>query len=146
MNAEIYKKRLIPQDDCLIYPTKERYATVYIDGKIWKLHRYVYTEHYGRIPKGLEVRHKCDNSRCCNSDHLLVGTHKDNMNDAKERKRFNPARLFGENHGGYRITPKMVIEIKNRHTKGLSQRVIAKEFKISQVSVSHVINGKGRFK
>ena len=29
------------------------------------------------------VRHKCHNPKCCNPEHLQIGTHKDNWNDSK---------------------------------------------------------------
>src|SRR5882724_814459 len=40
----------------------------------------------GPIPDGLFVLHKCDNKACVNPDHLYVGTHRQNMDDAIERK------------------------------------------------------------
>lgn len=37
----------------------------------------------------LHVLHKCDNSKCCNPSHLFPGTHKQNMQDASQKKRLS---------------------------------------------------------
>lgn len=39
----------------------------------------------GEYPYGLVVRHKCDNKRCINPNHLLTGSMADNSRDAVER-------------------------------------------------------------
>jgi hypothetical protein len=44
-------------------------------------------EKYGEIPKGMVIRHKCDNPACCNIEHLEIGTPLDNVNDMIERGR-----------------------------------------------------------
>ena len=33
-------------------------------------HRFIYRAHYGEIPEGQEVHHKCGNRACCNPKHL----------------------------------------------------------------------------
>ena len=54
-----------------------------------KAHRVSYEKHNGEIPKGMIVRHKCDNPECTNPEHLEVGTQKDNMQDCSKRGRLN---------------------------------------------------------
>ena len=52
--------------------------------KYWTTHTFVYTQIYGEIPKGSVIRHICHNRKCCNPNHLIIGTHKDNYNDSKD--------------------------------------------------------------
>ena len=51
--------------------------------KYWTTHRYVYTQIHGEIPDGMIVRHTCHNRKCCNPEHLLLGTDQDNWNDSE---------------------------------------------------------------
>lgn len=55
--------------------------------KLLSSHRVSYTLHHGPIPEGYEVMHTCDNPPCSNPLHLQVGTHLENMTDAKVRGR-----------------------------------------------------------
>lgn len=39
------------------------------------------------LPREVQIRHKCDNTRCVNAHHLIDGTVKQNMQDCIERGR-----------------------------------------------------------
>ena len=50
-------------------------------------HRVTWEVAHGPIPDGMHVLHTCDNPRCCNPEHLKLGTHAENMRDKAERRR-----------------------------------------------------------
>jgi hypothetical protein len=94
---------------------------------------YEYANQYVLRP-GEVVRHKCDNGFCCNPDHLLLGTQKDNSLDKTKRNRT----------GVQRITVDEAKDILIRRRQGESSRVLAAEYGLSVVGVDHI--GKRSFK
>lgn len=54
-------------------------------GKKFRAHRVAYMLVNGPIPEGEIIRHKCDVPMCCNPDHLISGTQKQNIRDGIER-------------------------------------------------------------
>ena len=54
---------------------------VYGGEKLQYAHRVAYEEHYGEIPEGKLVLHKCGNKSCINPKHLYAGTDKENAAD-----------------------------------------------------------------
>jgi HNH endonuclease len=45
-------------------------------------HRLSFRLHYGPIPAGRLILHRCNNFACVNPAHLYVGTYADNLNQA----------------------------------------------------------------
>ena len=59
------------------------------------------------------IRHTCDNPRCINPQHLLLGTHQDNMDDKVSRHR----QIKGQEHGRAKLTLIQVKQIRDTHVK-----------------------------
>lgn len=113
-----------------------------------RAHRLSYHLFKGPIPNGLIVRHTCDNKKCVNPDHLLLGTFQDNSNDMVERDRLVKGKdwyrahkgtvPFGENSGVAKLKEKQVIEILGLLRDGMSQRKIAKKYGVVQGTIANL--------
>jgi hypothetical protein len=64
------------------------YGRIKAGKKLVSAHRLAYALTHGLDVHGLPlIRHTCDNPKCCNPRHLLVGTKLDNYRDMVERGR-----------------------------------------------------------
>jgi hypothetical protein len=63
------------------------YGSMGYRGKAWTTHRLSYLLHKGPIPSNKVVCHTCDTPRCCNPQHLWLGTQRDNLVDSVIKKR-----------------------------------------------------------
>lgn len=88
--------------------TNGRYGNMTIKQRGWKSHRYSYFLHNGKIPKGKEICHKCDNTLCVNPSHLFAATHSENMQDMVGKDRAS----HGESHTNAKLTGEDVLEIR----------------------------------
>lgn len=114
--------------------TKKGYGMIWVDNGMKLVHRVRYEMTYGPIDQGNVIRHKCDNPKCSNPEHLIIGTHAENMKDMVVRNR----QATGIKNGRAKITPEIVKQIINSNK---SQTEIAKEFGISQSQVGRIKRG-----
>ena len=77
-------------EDCWLWKaaTRNGYGTMKFEGRTVDAHRISYILHFGLIPEGMLVCHKCDVPLCVNPKHLFLGTYKDNMQDCIAKGRF----------------------------------------------------------
>lgn len=54
-------------------------------------HRWIAAWRYGSVPAGRVVRHSCDNAKCINPRHLVIGSQAENVYDMIDRGRVNRA-------------------------------------------------------
>lgn len=106
------------------------------------IHHLAYEVKNGPIPEGMVVRHKCDNTRCCNPDHLVVGTQTENVNDSRVRGRL----ARGEKHPKSILTDELVrrirLEYKPWDRKNRSMAGLSKRYNIAVSLISDVITRK----
>lgn len=83
----------------LAFKDKDGYGRFSIGGNDMSAQRAAWIVAVGPIPKGMHVLHDCDNPPCCNPAHLFLGTHTDNMSDARRKKRWSKKRpsITGDN-------------------------------------------------
>lgn len=123
---------------------KNGYARTDVKNMPVFMHRYVYAVRHGLSYdslKGLVVRHTCDNSRCINPEHLVLGTAQDNVADRVNRGR--STRLFGVGHSNSKLTAEAVRDIRAEYRKGYTtQQQLADRYNVTVMSISNLLSGR----
>lgn len=114
---------------------KTGYGSFKLELKIMDSHRLSWSEINGEIPESLWVLHICDNRKCCNPNHLKLGTPQDNVLDMVIKNR----QAKGENNGLSKLIEQQVLAIRKDNK---SSRQIAKIYDISHQNVLDIKNRK----
>jgi hypothetical protein len=102
-------------------------------------HRLAWRLLKGPIPAGKLVLHRCDTPRCCNPDHLFLGTDADNSADMYAKGR---DRSRGEKNIHARLTASIVREIRNLRLVGWNGAQLAARFGITASHACNIWQGK----
>ena len=134
--------------------SRQGYGRLCFNGLERLAHRVSWVIHFGQIPSGLHVLHKCDNTRCVNPAHLFTGSHHDNMDDMNRKGRgrhpsgddhpqhTNPRLVLrGEACGSAKLTARQVAEIRSL-IGTIPQTRIAQMFGVSKCCINAIKAGR----
>lgn len=117
--------------------TRGGYGNYAIHRVAHRVPRIMLSEYLGLDLRGPWIaRHTCDNPPCCNPDHLVAGTQKQNVDDMINRGR--GAR--GESYS--KLKEAQVLEIRDRASSGESSRSIMVDYPVSYEQIRRVVTRK----
>lgn len=149
VSSRILARSVKRDNGCIEYQGnwKHKYGliSVTIDGKRKGVpaHRAMFMALHDRFDLSfkINIRHKCDNSRCVNIEHLIEGTSQQNTQDCIERgRRAKKYRL----HTRQRKLDDETVKAIKRESESLKQWHIAEKYGISLGYVSKLRSGRAK--
>lgn len=100
-----------------------------------KAHRvsYMLTHNHG-INSDKFICHTCDNPRCVNPIHLMLGNNDINMADCVSKGR----QAKGSGHPNSKLTEVQIIEIRQKLANGQQKASIAREFGVCKSTLTYI--------
>ena len=116
-----------------------------VDGVTIGAHRAAWIVTHGPIALGVVIRHACDNPPCCNPDHLLAGTQRDNNADRDARGRHArgakciPKKHMNGSAGPFsKLTAADVLVIRARRSAGETLGSLGAEFRVTKQTIAAI--------
>jgi len=110
-----------------------------------RAHRASWIIHFGPIPTGMNVCHKCDNPPCVRPDHLFLGTYQDNTIDMVNKGRHGGGGKGvsrGSRNGCAKLNEQQVLKIRDLLDKGEKTDIIAAKFKVYWLTIFNIKHRK----
>lgn len=115
------------------------YGRLKIENRPVQAHRFSWMIHFGDIPKGMYVCHKCDNPSCVNPNHLFLGDQSDNMRDMSEKGRSSDNR--GEQNPNSKLTNDLVSDIRHLWDNGMTPKRLSIKFGVPLGTINNIVFG-----
>lgn len=113
-------------------PPRWGYGKIKHAGKTLSAHRVGWELKNGPIPDGLCVCHKCDTTRCCNPDHMFLGTHADNAADRNGKGR---GMMDGELNHKAKLTMAQILAIRSDTRIA---RIVAADYAVTRTQIEYI--------
>lgn len=113
IKEQIFERCVRTENGCLEWQgSLDRcgYGTIRFMGKVKKTHRLI-----ADAPDGVCTLHSCDNPKCCNPQHLSLGSHAENMIDRSRKFRTNRQKLTAEDVRNIRASDKRVCDLAREY-------------------------------
>ena len=111
------------------------YGRITFNGNSRGVHRIIYAEKFGLSLKESDIiRHTCDTPSCVNVEHLLMGSHADNVRDRCARGRS----AVGHKNGRSKLTEAQAVAIFDDRRV---HRIIALEYGVDPRVVGRIKGG-----
>ena len=159
-----------PQGECWRWTgghTKAGYGLTTFRDRSYRVTRVAYSLQYGQDPYGYLVCHSCDYPPCVRREHLSLGTHQTNVDDAKARGRLstgdlhwvhrmperisrgakhaatlNYPQIRGERNHRAQLTNNQVAKIKEQIRQGYTTKEIATRLGCGKSIIGHIKAGR----
>jgi len=129
--------------------TEKGYGRVRFNGGRFYAHRVIF---WLNNPKEIELKapkidrdtkgfllHKCDNPKCCNPNHLFIGSQLDNAKDRASKNR--SANFNGEKNPNSKFTNEQILKMKQEKINGKSAYLLSKEHNVSYSCIKRILRG-----
>lgn len=111
------------------------YGAIRIGSLVRFAHRLAWEMRYGAIPDGMQVLHRCDNTRCVRPDHLYLGTVRENMRDREAAGHTRYGRLAGTDHPNAKLTAEQIQAIR---ASSEGPTILATRYQVSKATIWNV--------
>jgi hypothetical protein len=142
LNADLFRKYVSVSPECWEWTgatDRWGYGKFHLKAPSRRMilaHRASWIIHFGEIPPGMCVLHRCDNPRCVNPEHLFLGSVADNNRDMVSKGRQAKGCTLSN------LTDSDVLAIRSRYANGETQASLAAEFGVASSRISQMCTGK----